>query len=304
MRADDGVVKGERFVVAMAAATVLPMVGALVAAGVGLSPTSVVWLGALAVVGVPHVGMTAALYLDPEMGPILRSNPTRYRVAPLVAVLSGVLFAALAPVGWRPWFVIVFGSWQLHHFTKQNLGCFSFASRALRMPGPTAAERRMLTMTTVAAVLALQGRFRPLFYLGAVMLFAVLVESVRLGCGVSPARKVMLALAAVFYAPLFVIPAGSLAFVAYSYAHGAQYMVMMGHLPAGRAMRGPLVALGAAFVAVGLPLMWINLHALSTTLGWGLLYGLVATHFIVDAGVWKVRTPQQREFMQRRFAFL
>lgn len=282
-----------------------------VLAGLGIQSSSALWVSAVVALGVPHVAMTAAFYADREARPILASNPSRYIAAPLLALSVAVAFAHAVPAQVLTYGLAVFAAWQLHHFSKQNLGCMAFTFRALGLPGPTESERRLLRLTTVASALAVPAVLvrvdvlAPLLYAGAALQVVAAVWAWRLGRGQPVVRAVALLVGGLFFLPLFALP-GSIAVVAYSYAHGAQYMLMVGHLPSGRASgRRMWLVLGVAFVGVGLPLWWLS-ESLGAAgpLGYGIVYGLAAAHFIIDADIWRMRTPEHRAYMGRRFAFL
>lgn len=301
-----------RFIALLAGASLVPWLAAPLVDSAGVDG-STVWVLVLAVFGVAHVGTTAAFYLDPEARPILAADRSRYFVWPAIAVTVALVVGLAAPVGWRTLPVAVFGMWQLHHFTRQNLGCLAFLCRARMMPGPTADERRMLDLTTVAAALAApfmlvnyDGPVAVAMHLaGLLVLVPVGMLAVRsMRANRDPVRWVALTFAASFYLPLFLFGRGTVAVGGYGLAHGAQYLLMMSHLPAGRRSPRPmLLAVAGSLAVVGAGVAVAGRHEVVPVL-FAVYFGLIASHIIVDAGVWKMRTPLQRDYMRRRFSFL
>lgn len=304
---------GGRFVLLLVGASLVPWVAAPAVDHLGLERTGL-WLLTIAVLGAAHVGTTAAFYLDPEARPILAADRSRYFMWPVVALVVALAVALLAPVGWRTLPVGVFGVWQLHHFTRQNLGCLAFLCRARRVPGPTAHERKALDLSTVAAGLA--APYMLAEYDGTVAVWmhraglAVLaavgvlaVQSIR--TNLDPVRCAAVIFACGFYLPLFLFGRGTVAVGGYGLAHGAQYLLMVGHLPAGRRSPRPmLLCVLGSLAVIGFGVELASRHGTVQPVLFALAIGAVAAHIIVDAGVWKMRTPLQREYMSRRFSFL
>lgn len=300
-------VTAQRFAVALAAVSLAPFVAGPILGGFGYEPA--VWSVAVVVFGAPHVGTTLAFYFDRELAGLREVQRDRFYRWPLLAVLVGVAAGFTAPTWVVPYLVAGFLAWQLHHFTRQNLGCFAFLCRARHMPGPSPLERRVLDLTTVAGVLAIPSSLVPLpgggvfAVAGLFVLGGAGVLACRAARGADPARVVALGFGVVFYLPLFLFDGGP-ALLGYALAHGAQYLLMVGHLPAGRAdTRRMVLSLIAGFVLIGLPLYAAMSHVGEPVI-FGLFYGVTASHFLIDAGVWKMRTSEQRAYMQRRFSFL
>lgn len=259
--------------------------------------------------GTPHVLATAALYLDPGLRDHVRAHRTRYLVAPAaVLVIATVAFAA-APTRAATFLLLGFLLWQTHHFTKQNLGMVAFSLRATKRPGLTTRERRLILGTTAIGalgVIRLMGLAPsvdgPLRAAGVAMLVVAAAVAVRPG---DLRRSATLLGPVAFYSPLllFSVDLGTAA-LAYQAAHGAQYYLMTAHAarPTPAARRDVLVLL-----LVGGPLI-----AAASLLGpyggeawvFGAAKGVVAAHFIADAGFWRLRDPEIRGFMQKRFVFL
>lgn len=291
---------GPRFVAAVAAATILPWMAVLILHGLEVRPTAGAFAVLVFLLGPVHVGTSAAFYLDPQLRSLVASNRSRYYVAAGGVVLAGLVLS-LGPDWIGPWVVVPgVGMWQLHHFTRQNLGMLAFTYRASGLGGPTPRERHLLDLTTVAGMLGLLPLLAP-FEVDTrpVGLVVLAVAAVGLLRGTAGVRLWALTAAVLFYSPLFLINDLVVAAYAYGLAHGAQYLLMMAHLPVGRdsdGRRRMLLALAGAFLVVSVP-YYLGDRAV-------MLAGVTAAHFIVDAGIWKMRTPEQRAYMRRRFAFL
>lgn len=70
-----------------------------------------------------------------------------------------------------------------------------------------------------------------------------------------------------------------------------------GHDISRKLLKPTIIAVGGAFLLNEL----LRHHG---TALYGLLVGLVMTHFVIDAGVWRLREPFQRAYMRRKFAFV
>ena len=261
--------------------------------------------------GTPHVMATVGLYLQPDLQPHLRAHRLRYVVAPIGLVAASGLAFGLASASVGQGLLRAFIVWQLHHFTKQNLGMFSFWCRASSRAGPSTVERRLILATTTVGVLGLvlTEEVRPQWHdqvrlVGIVLVVAGLVVAAVLGRS-DRVRTMALAVPVLFYAPLCVFGPGFLfAAAAYQAAHGAQYYLMVGTVVGGDRRIGGLTVLavlggGAALVASATQFGYGNQAWIL-----GMAKGVVGAHFIADAGLWRLRDPQIRAVMTDRFGFL
>lgn len=251
-----------------------------------------VWLG------LPHVASTAALYADRDLRPMMRGP--RYWQWPAVLVVG---CAVAAGVGGVNVLLVVNSLWALHHFAKQNLGMVSFTQRARRQPGPSPLDRRVIVATGVAAMLGYQAILLP--KLGVQVDTAPLSAAglvILAGCAVavwrSPARLPM-TLAVVFFLPLFLGLNAVEATAAYGAAHAAQYLLMVGVVSRPQP-RTAVVFVVSVVLGGWLLIVW------GAGTGWlyGAVVGVNLAHFVIDAGVWKMTTPEKRAYMKSRFSFL
>lgn len=268
----------------------------------------------LALVGLflsaPHVLATVGLYAEPRLRSYVKRNRVALVVAPLATAAGCVVaFAVAPPIGVRA-LVAAFLLWQVHHFTKQNLGMFVFWARSRGEGGANAVERRLILATTLIGA---TGTIRLLYpdtpvdpWMRAIGMVAIGAAAIAvLTVTTSPARRLALLAVVAFYAPLHVFSVGLVAAaVTYQVAHGAQYYLMVGH--ATRPTRRSFMAVLLLVLLGGLLLVW---GAGRDPLGplavvFGLAKGLVAAHFVADARLWRLRDPDVRAFMKERFAFL
>jgi hypothetical protein len=117
-----------------------------------------------------------------------------------------------------------------------------------------------------------------------------------------------------FFAPVFLFHSAYAAVAGMTIAHGLQYLVLVGMMSAGggRGGRGADRVVGvAAFVTIaligGLALsVASHLHGgpAAERVLFGLYLGLVMTHFVVDAGLWRLRQPFPRALLASRLPYL
>lgn len=272
-----------------------------------------------------HVGSSFFYYGDARMRRFMfESSPVRYLFAPIAFIATlGVGYALLGSHG-RAWFLVAFWIWQVHHFTRQNHGILSFASAAWRTPAHPR-ERLAITLTDVAAILATLSFMTP-YRETALAGYGWYAHTVGLGVYVcawvvwlasspwkrvhaTPGREgVVLALLG-FYAPLFVFSDALTAVFMYLTAHGLQYLLFMtwvARTPASRRVRA-FALLAVATVAGGLAIRALQDDALWSQWGFtalGAAYGVTIWHFLLDAGVWRLRDAFPRAYMSERFGFL
>lgn len=319
---------GPLFLTLLAVATAVPWLGlpflARTAAEGGLTTfakTFIVFLGS----GV-HVASSYALYFDPELRKFFRANPHRYLIAPAVIVLATGVVLAIAGARLTATGLVLYFAWQTHHYTRQNVGVFSFATRARRTLPPTDLERAAITTAGFAGVIGAVTLVAPykdtpfaapamyahnvaaLVFLAAVAMLALCLP--RAIEARDPVRLAFLVGGVVFYLPTFVFTDPFSAVSSYAIAHGFQYLVFMAYIAgAGRREAGSrlLVATLATATLGGLVLWHLQYMTKDGTIGgfvFGVYLGIVMAHFVIDAGVWRLSEPFQRKYMGQRFQFL
>jgi hypothetical protein len=291
----------------LVAATVVPFVAILLAHAAGGLPAPL--FVATLFFGPPHVMATLGLYADPELRAVVRADPRRFVVLPLAALAAGA--AAFAPTGGRVGLVLitVFLLWQTQHYTKQNVGVFAFWCRARGLGSMVDAERSLIVATTAIGALGILRAMAlvPSWDGGLRVAGATLIAA---GTGAAlvvgrDERRLALVAAVWFYAPLHLFRLDLLdAAFAYQAAHGAQYLLLVGHTLRHQrsAARLSVVAVlvgGAIPLAILTPAMFASHQWL-----FGIGKGLAAAHFTADAYLWRLRNPRIRAVLRQRFAFL
>jgi hypothetical protein len=313
------------------AATVAVTVGS-VAAAIGLAPRAHApapeALAFLLFVGSSvHVASTAWFYTVPEVRAHMRRNRPRYLWWPLALIAGAGAIAVITPRPVLYWLLLPYFGWQFFHYQKQNLGIAALAAAAHRVPALRPGERRSLIAAGLAGIAGLCARpgllqlpVRPL--LPALFPLAMLVFAVSVAAGTlcllarerdhRPAgfcAAYVTSLA--FSLPVFVFSSPYAAVAGLTIAHGLQYLLLMSLVAAGaergRARTFQLAALvnialvgGAALALASDQLKaGVPVNAL-----FGLFLGAVMAHFVIDAGLWRMREEFPRTFLMSRLPYL
>jgi hypothetical protein len=225
------------------------------------------------------------------------------------------------------WAVLLLLAWQLHHFQKQNLGQVALVGASLGLGSLRRGERTAICTTGAAGVggvcahpALLQLNVRP--PLGgnfALLATALLVVGVARGILALTKRPrsdrppkfcVMYALALLFPLPIFVFTSPYAAIAGMTMAHGLQYLLLLGLVAAGnhRGRRIGGVAALCALAGLGGAVLNVISHlhgdGQPLRLFFGVYVGLLAAHFVVDAGIWRLREPCVRAFLSQRVGYL
>lgn len=307
--------------------TVLPLVAAVtLAPASGARPSvALVWL--LFVGSSTHIGATAWFYTLPEVRAHMRAHPTRYVWVPVGLVLAASLTAAAVPVRAMTWLLLGFFAWQFFHFQKQNLGVAALAAKANGAGRLSTLERRALTGAGVGGIAALLGHpdllqlhlpraLAVLFPLGEAIFAVAVVGGLvallrRRRTERAPAFVAVYLCSLLFFLPVFLFRSPYAAVAGLTIAHGLQYLLLVGLLsgaPTGRAPGrvGILMFVNLALV-LGLALNQAShLHG-SGVAGrcvYGAYLGVLMVHFVVDAGLWRLRDEFPRTFLTERLPYL
>jgi hypothetical protein len=220
-----------------------------------------------------------------------------------------------------------FFAWQFAHFQKQNLGMAALAAVRRGVPSLLPLERRALVVAGWFGIVGLLlhphllqlhldthlGWLFPIA--GAGYVVAVLVGALALRRrtpDLRPATYTLVYLTGLaFFAPVFVFDSPYAAVAGLTLAHGYQYLLIMG-LVAGASVSGrsSVISLAVLFnVAIfgGLALNEAS-HLHDGSAGARALYGaalgLVMAHFVIDAGLWRLRDEFPRTFLRERLPYL
>lgn len=314
-----------RFLAALAVASLLPLV-ALTLARLFAPPGLGTFNFALAFVATGfHVALTPFFYFEPELAELRRQHPVRFVWAPL-ALCVGTAAIVLADHATFPWVVLFYFIWQLYHFQRQNVGVLAFVSSMLKVSRTTRLENVSIELAAYAGILgflALDGVPLPLLgsFSGTLMSVGMLAQAIAAALAVfawivrfrsegwswfSPWHMLL----TLFFAGTFLVPSLDYAFGTYAYAHGLQYIIFMYLLSFSRGRASARLspfALTAGGFAGALVLTVIADRAMfqwSRDAIFAIYLGLVMSHFVVDAIVWRLSEPTQRGYVRRAFSFV
>ena len=248
----------------------------------------------------------------------------------MVAARADIRAGAIALLVPRPalyWLLLPYFGWQFFHYQKQNLGIAALAAASQHVAGLRSAERRALTGAGLAGIAGLLARpsllqlpvrpvLAPLFPVAAVA-FGIFVAAgawclTRRTASQRPTGFCAVYLMSlVFSLPVFVFSSPYAAVAGLTVAHGFQYLLLMGLLAAGGPRGAQRVAGLAALCNIAL-LGGAALSVASDQLSarpavrvlFGLFVGAVMAHFVVDAGLWRMRAEFPRSFLQDRLPYL
>jgi hypothetical protein len=312
-------------------ATVVVTVGALVGA-VAMAPSSSASpgrsLGWLLFVGSSvHVAGTGWLYTLPDVRAHARAHPRRYVFAPMALVAVAAVAAVVVPSGRFAWLLLPYFAWQFLHFQKQNLGMAALAASSAGIAGLKPAERRALTISGLAGIAGLVARPGVLQLnidpgLGQLRTVALVVFSSAVIVGVCLAARrprhdrppgfcIVYLSSLCFALPVFAFRSPYAAVGGMTIAHGFQYLLLVGLVAAGGARGTRRVLRLTALCNVAL-IGGIALNAAShlhsggapARFVFGAYLGVVMAHFVIDAGLWRLRDPFPRRFLSTYVPYL
>jgi hypothetical protein len=279
-----------------------------------------------------HVAATLGLFSFAEVREHARRHPPRYLLAPGALLASTVALCLSLTGNAKALGLLGFFAWQLWHYQKQNLGLVSLAFASSRLPSLRRGERRCILASGIAGVLALVANpsalqivdWRPaasitatahslaVLVIGASIAAATVVTGRRWATATTTAQTAAVYLVAVsFPLPLLLTRSPYAAIGGLTLAHGLQYLWLVGNVVSGppSACRRPvevarLITLATVIVAAaGVLAALSHLHADARFLGkmlFGAYLAVVMTHFVVDAGLWRLGEEFPRRWLSRR----
>jgi hypothetical protein len=311
--------------------TVILTVGAI-AAAVTLAPAAsaqpargLVWL--LFTGSSAHVAATGWFYTVPQVRTYMRQHLARYLWVPLALIAGAAALASLLAPAAMEWGLLLYFAWQFFHYQKQNLGMAALAGSVHRLEPLARGERRALRAAGMAGVIGLlshpgllQLTVRP--GLGFVFPVAMIAFVAAVSCGAlrlarRPAPQRPAGFCAVyltslgFSLPVFAFSSPYAAVAGLTIAHGLQYLLLVGLVAGGdghgrqRVIRlaalSNIALIGGAILAVT-----SHLHNAQPEMRifYGAYLGAVMAHFVVDAGLWRLRDRFPREFLASRVPYL
>lgn len=296
---------------------------------------------ALLFLGTAHVPATLIFYTDKEFSRIITDHKLRYVYTPLfLTVATGLMFAFLNAIG-QAFILLIYWSWQAFHYGRQNIGVYAFASIAQTGMAPRRLEKLAIDLGTILGILGtfkvlgvtvapsyLHAIFNQLYQLGYLAFAGVLIFSLvvylKFYRYTTIFKTIFFFTSVFFFFPIFISTDTNIAFLSYAIAHGLQYITFMTVIstnfnpkdqPALTAYRSIwklliiIVVLGFVFWRIGdLKQMeivknnWI--YSAGADFLFGSVLGATMSHFVVDAGAWKLSMAQQRAFVTKRFNFI
>jgi hypothetical protein len=281
-----------------------------------------------------HVASTGWFYAVPEVRAHMAAHPRRYVIVPVALIVATAIVAAAIPERTFTWLLFGFFAWQFFHFQKQNLGMAALAGISTGAGSMTRHERRALVAAGLTGTagflvhpellqLTVDAHVRYLFpaaavaFVVAVLAGAVLVARRPRGKR-PPAFVVVYALSLLFFAPAFVFASPYAAVAGLTLAHGFQYLLIVGLVADAR---GVTRSEGSAasrrvislLVLINVALLGgLVLNAASHLHGggpvaraiYGAYLGVVMAHFVIDAGLWRLRDEFPRTFLSDSLPYL
>ncbi len=225
------------------------------------------------------------------------------------------------------WLLLPYFAWQFFHFQKQNVGMAALAATSHGLMHLRPLERRALVVAGVAGIgglvadpellqLGVHAPWDGLFKV-ATLSFAAAVGAGLFSITRRPRAErpigfmAIYVLSLVFSLPVFVFRSPYAAVGGMTIAHGFQYLILIGLVAAaspsgtGRAVKLAVLA-NVALVGGALLSGASHLHGSGPLLRilFGAYLGAVMAHFVVDAGLWRLRDPFPRAFVGSRLPYL
>jgi hypothetical protein len=273
-----------------------------------------------------HVAGTGWLFTFADVRGHARRHRARYVMAPLALVTTAALLAAVLAPAHLALLLLGYFGWQFFHYQKQNLGLAALAASSRGLGSLRRGERRSIMVTGwagIAALLLHPGALQlPLGFrvVGDQKLFAVVTVGFAVaattGLAVLVRRAsqdraagfvVIYLMALLFPLPIFVFSSPYAAVGGMTIAHGVQYLVLVGLVANGPPRQRASITRLTAFATTALIGGAVLNHASHLHTGtaparavYGVYLGVVMAHFVVDAGIWRLRDPFPRRFLSER----
>lgn len=276
-----------------------------------------------------HVAATAWFYTLPEIRTHVRAHGGRYLATPVLLVTGSAIIAVAIPYQRLEPALLAFFAWQFFHFQKQNLGMAALAASAQAAGHLSRPERLGIVISGVGGIIALLAHpellqlsvdlhLRPVFWLG----LAIFAAGVATGLAgflhrtrrtrPPAAFTVVYASSLLFFTPVFVFHNPYAAVAGLTIAHGYQYLLIVGMVSGaprpGRPGLLGVAIMAAVAVAGGAALnVTSHLHGSLSPSGralYGAYLGALMAHFVIDAGLWRLRDAFPRRFLTASVPYL
>jgi hypothetical protein len=297
---------------------------------------NVKWL--LVIAGSAHVPATLTFYADRGFRQLAGDHLLRYAGVPFALIIgSGIFYASANALG-QSLFNCAYWLWLIWHYGRQNIGVNAFLSIGATGKAPHPNERRLITFGVVAGMLgimeilaanALPQHFRPFlsFLYGAGFVLFIPIGLATLAYlfsfrkDITPLKAASLLTCVFFFAPMYLAEGINGKFLSYAIAHACQYLMFMSVTAAGlstasgqfrfKFLAVAVMLLFAGFVGWGDTTLFelkkvtdTSTPSLLLDFLVGTVLGFTMSHFVVDAGIWRLSQRPQRELLTKKFAFI
>ncbi len=312
---------GRRFVTLLLLAGMVPIpIFALVSRLQPTEPLASSAFDILFLMSVAHGGLSGLFWLDRRYRAHMSKQPRQYygNIAALASI--SVISAIILGEAFFRAFSVVYATWNIYHFARQNWGILCLAALGTDSPKPGRLENIACHVACVGGVLGvlpgdvtnfMEGAPR---YLGfalvlaglglslvtAVRQFAARADWLRMGMTLSVGG---------FFLPIYLFePVSGIATV--GTCHAAQYAVIMTTLAVDRKQGSAVFRVAGMLTAAAIYVsLYVVLNRASIWEGWlnpmrVLFSSIVIWHYMTDAGLWRMREPFQRDAIKESFSFL
>lgn len=343
IRPDRGVLFKRYFLISLLLSTWLPIAFFILLAPSGEGSGGLVGVKyVLLFLGTAHVPTTFFFYTDREFSEIIKSHRLRYVYVPILLTVATGLAFAFASYTFQAFILLAYWAWQAFHYGRQNVGIYAFASIAQTGTAPHRAEKLAIEFGTILGILGtfkilgmavapdyLHGTFNHLYNVGYVAFAAVFIFSfvvyLKFYRDTTLFKTLFFFTSVFFFYPVFISTEMNIAFLSYAIAHGVQYIIFMTVISANTKQEDQrravarrrsvwiflllLVVAGLAFWRVG-DLKQVELvksswfYTAVADFLFGAVLGATMSHFVIDAGAWKLSMARQRAYISKRFDFI
>ncbi|MDX2471597.1 MAG: hypothetical protein QNL04_13585 [SAR324 cluster bacterium] len=286
--------------------------------------------------GAVHVAASGYFYNRPEFKEVFKGHPIRYFIAPVVIILAtGLLFQFGNPQVQATTLLSYF-LWQTYHYQRQNFGVMTFVGIATKTKPLSYFEQLAMQLSVGAGILALTSHYKlstntilepyaealyqssfVVFKVVGILIFIVffqIFDPLKSSSEVTLKNKlirfIFFLMSSLFFLPAILFNNPIAAVSSYALAHGIQYLVFMHYV----VDVGPKeqshnrfskyiiwVCIGGGIITMlGDQRIWGSFGKLI----FGCYLGVIMTHFLLDAGVWKLSQSRQYQFATNAFPFL
>jgi hypothetical protein len=275
-----------------------------------------------------HVASTGWLFVLPAVRDYARQHRLRCVWIPVGLIGVAAVAASMIRPAQFQWLLLAYFSWQFYHYQKQNIGMAALAAASGQTRPPSRLERHALVVAGLATIgalaadpvlLGLRVELNELWLRPAALaVFTIAVAAGVLALAARPRAARPAGFTAVYLTsllfglPAFVFASPYAAVGGMTVAHGLQYLLLISLIASegqnARSSRLVRLALLANIALIGGALLSAASHLHNSSqagrLIFGAYLGVVMAHFVIDAGIWRMRDPLARQFVTESVPFL